>query len=203
MPKVTPEHRAARRAQIIAAARRRFAANGFHLTSMEDVITESGLSAGALYGYFPSKSSLIEATIEDTLDLLGATAREVLATAPEVSPGQTLADLVRVIIATLEDGSVDPTVIALFAWAEAPRNPELRAALTERYRGLRAVLSGVAREWFESSETYTVAVDDATVEAVGKVLLATLMGFVAQRAILGDLAPPDLQVGLDALARLP
>lgn len=198
MPKVTPEHRAARRAQIIAAARRRFAANGFHLTSMEDVIAESGLSAGALYGYFPSKNSLIAATIEDTLNLVGETAREVLADA--VSPGQTLSDLVRVIIGTLVDGSVDPSVIALFAWAEAPRNPDLRAALTDRYRGLRAVLTGVAREWFERAG---VGVDEATVESVGKTLLATLMGFVAQRAILGDLDPPDLQVGLDALARLP
>ena len=104
------------------------------------------------------------------------------------------------IIGTLEDGSVDPSVIALFAWAEAPRNPELRAALTDRYRGLRAVLTGVAREWFERGG---IGVDEATVESVGKTLLATLMGFVAQRAILGDLAPPDLQVGLDALARLP
>ena len=198
MPKVTPEHRAARRAQIIAAARRRFAANGFHLTSMEDVIAESGLSAGALYGYFPSKNSLIAATIEDTLNLVGESAREVLADA--VSPGQTLSDLVRVIIGTLVDGSVDPSVIALFAWAEAPRNPDLRAALTDRYRGLRAVLTGVAREWFERAG---VGVDEATVESVGKTLLATLMGFVAQRAILGDLDPPDLQVGLDALARLP
>ena len=198
MPKVTPEHRAARRAQIIAAARRRFAANGFHLTSMEDVIAESGLSAGALYGYFPSKNSLIAATIEDTLNLVGETAREVLADA--VSPGQTLSDLVRVIIGTLVDGSVDPSVIALFAWAEAPRNPDLRAALTDRYRGLRAVLTGVAREWFERAG---VGVDEATVESVGKTLLATLMGFVAQRAILGDLDPSDLQVGLDALARLP
>jgi len=200
MPKVTPEHRAARRAQIIAAARRRFAANGFHLTSMEDVISESGLSAGALYGYFPSKNSLIEATIEDTLDLLGETAREVLAGVKDISLGQTLSDLVQVIIRTLEDGSVDPTVIALFAWAEAPRNPDLRAALTDRYRGLRAVLTGVAREWFERSG---VDVDDETAEAVGKTLLATMMGFVAQRAILGDLAPPDLQIGLDALGRLP
>ena len=53
MPKVSDAHRAARRRQILDAARRRFVRNGFHATSMQDIFAEAGLSAGAVYRYFP------------------------------------------------------------------------------------------------------------------------------------------------------
>ena len=58
MPRVTQEHLDARRRQILDAARRRFIKNGFHATSMQDVLTEADLSAGAVYRYFASKSDL-------------------------------------------------------------------------------------------------------------------------------------------------
>jgi AcrR family transcriptional regulator len=35
-----------------------FARQGYHATSMDDVVRESGLSVGAIYSYFPSKEEL-------------------------------------------------------------------------------------------------------------------------------------------------
>ena len=67
MPKVTAEHRAARRQQILEAAWITFARNGFHATSMADIIAESGLSAGAVYGYFRNKEDLIQQAAEATI----------------------------------------------------------------------------------------------------------------------------------------
>ncbi len=61
MPRVSDEHLEARRAQILGAARRAFTRNGFHSTSMQDILRESGLSAGAVYRYFPSKVDIIAA----------------------------------------------------------------------------------------------------------------------------------------------
>ncbi len=49
MPRVTLEHTAARRIQILEAARVCFIRDGFHATSMQDIQRESGLSAGAIY----------------------------------------------------------------------------------------------------------------------------------------------------------
>src|SRR5262245_65670139 len=62
MPKVSEEHRAARREQILDAAIRCVGREGFHRTTMSHVIAESGLSAGAVYGYFSGKEDLIKAS---------------------------------------------------------------------------------------------------------------------------------------------
>lgn len=43
MPKVSEEHRASRRREIVVAARKCVIEQGFHKTTMADVIRESGL----------------------------------------------------------------------------------------------------------------------------------------------------------------
>lgn len=48
-----------RRAQILEAAARCFASKGFHLTTMDDVAAESGLSKGSLYWHFENKDDLL------------------------------------------------------------------------------------------------------------------------------------------------
>jgi AcrR family transcriptional regulator len=61
MPKVSQNHLEARRQQILDAAIECFSRQGFHPTTMQDIIKESGLSSGAIYTYFASKEALIEA----------------------------------------------------------------------------------------------------------------------------------------------
>ena len=46
MPRVSEDHLLARRQQILDAARVCFLRDGFHNTSMQDVIAEAGLSVG-------------------------------------------------------------------------------------------------------------------------------------------------------------
>jgi len=53
-----PLAKAARRAQLLAAAARRFDQVGFEATTMADVANAAGVSKGATYLYFPSKESL-------------------------------------------------------------------------------------------------------------------------------------------------
>src|SRR5262249_7008236 len=55
------EHEQMRRQQILDAALACFSRRGYHATSMEDIVRESGLSVGALYSYFPSKEELFTA----------------------------------------------------------------------------------------------------------------------------------------------
>ena len=61
MPKVSKEHKQARREQIIDAAINCFIRNGIHQTSMRDICKEAGLSIGAVYLHFMSKDKIIEA----------------------------------------------------------------------------------------------------------------------------------------------
>src|SRR5258708_5131505 len=53
--------------QMMDAAQRCFAGEGFHETTLQDVFRESGLSAGAVYRYFHSKNDLVQAiTAQET-----------------------------------------------------------------------------------------------------------------------------------------
>ncbi|HUA31268.1 MAG TPA: TetR/AcrR family transcriptional regulator [Streptosporangiaceae bacterium] len=51
----------ARRRQIMDAAITCFAREGFHHATMQDIVAETGLSAGAIYRYFPSKEDIVAA----------------------------------------------------------------------------------------------------------------------------------------------
>ena len=75
MPKVTEAYRDARRDEIAAAALRCFAAKGFHRTSMADIIAESGLSAGAIYGHYESKEALLSTVAGRILSARGSELR--------------------------------------------------------------------------------------------------------------------------------
>lgn len=64
MPKLKPETHAARRTHVLDCAERCFSRLGFHRTTMADICSEAGISAGALYVYFNSKEALIAGIIE-------------------------------------------------------------------------------------------------------------------------------------------
>jgi AcrR family transcriptional regulator len=57
--------RAQRRAQIIDAARRSFARNGFAATSMEDLAAGSGVTKMIIYRHFAAKADLYRAVLDD------------------------------------------------------------------------------------------------------------------------------------------
>ena len=58
----------ARRAEIVAAAQRCFAAKGLHGASVADIAREAGLSVGQLYRIFASKEAIIEAIVSEIVN---------------------------------------------------------------------------------------------------------------------------------------
>ncbi len=68
MAKVTDAHIEARRNQIILAAWECFARSGYYQTKMQDIAREAGISAGAIYRYFPSKEAVLKAISERSLE---------------------------------------------------------------------------------------------------------------------------------------
>src|SRR5688500_7739550 len=95
MPKVSDAHREARREEIIAAALRAFTAKGFSRTSMADIIAESGLSVGAIYGHFAGKRELVAACAAEVLGRRRAELDEAVAQGNPSCPGEAIAVLVR------------------------------------------------------------------------------------------------------------
>ena len=61
MPRLTPARAQAQRERILDAALTCFAREGFHAATMQDIVCESGLSPGAIYGYFKGKTEMVMA----------------------------------------------------------------------------------------------------------------------------------------------
>lgn len=58
MPIVSEEHKRQKRNHILMSAQHCFAKNGYHITSMDQLVHHSGLSRGAIYNYFKSKGEI-------------------------------------------------------------------------------------------------------------------------------------------------
>ncbi len=142
MPKVSQQHRDARREQILAAARRCFLRDGFHATSMQDLFAEAGLSSGAVYGYFASKDDVIVAIAEENMRGVTEMIHTLATQHPSRPAGAVLADVMDMLHAQdARDGLGKLTVIV---WSEALRNPLLAAQLT-------AMVTRYAPTWPRSS----------------------------------------------------
>jgi AcrR family transcriptional regulator len=65
MPKISDEQLAARRAEILDAARRAFARHGYQGATVKVLEAETGLSRGAIFHHFKDKDALFLALAED------------------------------------------------------------------------------------------------------------------------------------------
>jgi AcrR family transcriptional regulator len=65
VPKVSPEHRDARRTQILEGARRAFSTYGYDGATVARLEAETGLSRGAIFNYFRNKQDIFVALARD------------------------------------------------------------------------------------------------------------------------------------------
>jgi TetR/AcrR family transcriptional regulator, fatty acid metabolism regulator protein len=100
-----------RRRQILAGAKKVFAARGYHETNISHICDDLGIARGTLYQYFDSKKAVFAAIVEDLLDRVRAVVQAQ--TVPELPPGVSIprqeviayaaASLRRVLAAAFED----------------------------------------------------------------------------------------------------
>jgi AcrR family transcriptional regulator len=68
MPKVSEEHKQARREQILEGAQRAFARHGYEGATVARLEEETGLSRGAIFNYFDNKDALFVALVRRSSD---------------------------------------------------------------------------------------------------------------------------------------
>src|ERR1700677_2488800 len=85
MPRITDERREQRREQVLEAARACLQDHGLESVSMEMIIARSGLSTGAVYGYFKGKEQIINAVVTEGTAAMAEDLAPVL-TNPEPPP---------------------------------------------------------------------------------------------------------------------
>lgn len=193
MPRVTETYRLERREQIQDAAARCFARQGFHATSMDDVIAEAGLSAGAVYGHFRAKDELIEAVAGRAMELVGEVLGEV---AEAVTPAAMLDGVLSLMGKLSERYGFDPTAVAIQAWGESLRSPAVLARVSEAYRLIRTQMAGAVRRWQQAG----LVAADADPDEVAKVLFGLIPGYIVQRQLLGDVRPDRYAAALAGLS---
>lgn len=140
MPKVTDDRLAARRAEILGAARRAFARHGYEGATVKVLEAETGLSRGAIFHHFSDKEALFLALAEDD----AVRTAEVVTTGGLVQVMRELRDKdtgwLGVQLEVRRRLRTDPA----FAASWAPRQAAVDAAATERLERQRA--AGVVRE---------------------------------------------------------
>lgn len=190
MPKVSEEHREARRRQIIDAAAVCFARNGFHKTSMPDVFAESGLSAGAVYRYFPSKEALVsaiaEASTHQLIDVLDARLA-----AEELLPLEDMLPAIVEDLAARGTGST-PAPMALQVWSEMMRDPQLTMTVGTMLGRIHERLMHLCQRYQESG-TLSADLDPGD---TARVLVALLHGWIVEWNIMGLAAHQQIKAGV-------
>ncbi len=200
MPRVSEEHLTARREQIIRAATETFGANGFHATTMADVIAVSGLSAGAVYRYFRSKDDLVREISSRAMGAGGAALAELLEREAAPTPLEVLRHLVLATERFATEGTpLDLRRIALQAWAEALRDEQLMVTVKGAQVRLREYFAEAARR----SRNAGTLPPDADPSLVAAVLHSLLLGYVVQLLLIGDVDAESYLRGVASLVTAP
>jgi AcrR family transcriptional regulator len=174
MPKITDAKRESRRQQILQAALRCFSRDGFHATTTADIVRESGVSQGTLYLYFETKDDIVVALADDRHQ--GDAYLNALAQS-EQDPVDGLALLLEVYGHSLEDPARrDMRRVSIQGWAEALRNPTIRARVRD---GMVSVRAAIVR-LIERGQKAGQFKKSANAEAVAQTLIAVFQGLTLQ-----------------------
>ena len=180
MPKVSEQHREARRDQIVDAALRCFAVSGFQRTSMADIIAESGLSAGAIYGHFESKQQITLAVAQRILGNRMSEFGQRLHETGELPPPSAMLRLMMTGLA----GEVGDVGILVQLWGEAVTVPDMSEMLGPIFAEVKGVMGPYLARWATEGRGMTRDAAAAWADDLILVFLGLGQGYIIQSALL-------------------
>jgi TetR/AcrR family transcriptional regulator, transcriptional repressor of aconitase len=193
MARVKQEHLDARRQQILDAARRCFVRNGFHATSMQDILSEAELSAGGLYRYFRSKEEIIVAIAHSVLASIAETIETALPAGEALGPDEVLGRL----FTTFEQIDNDQSIsrMAVQVWSEAVRSPAIAEQVRQSLQSTLDVLVDRIR-MYQAKGSIS---GNVPAEHIARAVASVMPGFMLQRVILGDIDAAMFRITFAAL----
>ncbi|MBN9158844.1 MULTISPECIES: TetR/AcrR family transcriptional regulator [unclassified Microbacterium] len=181
MPKISAERKQERRAEIIAAAMRCFGRTGYQRTSMADIIAESGLSAGAIYGYFAGKQELLEAVAGT---VLGERIAEIGVESDGGIAPRSPRELALMTIRGLRQIPTLPLLVQ--TWGEAVTDPELRILVGRLFPEVRQVFVRSMTRWRRAQPDPAPADPEEWAEGMALLIVGLVQGAAVQSALLED-----------------
>jgi AcrR family transcriptional regulator len=179
------EQRRQTRAQLLDAAERVFAREGFRGASVEAIAEEAGYSHGAIYSNFNGKEDLFLVLVEERID--ARLARVYQAADAELSRGVQPLEAARRFVAMLQ-GEPDAILLLVDFWNQAVRDPKAAAKFAERHARLRALIGRIV-EGITRDQGLELA---APREHVATALIALANGFAIERLADPEAAPDEL-----------
>jgi AcrR family transcriptional regulator len=178
MPRVSAQHEQAVRDRIVRAAIEVFAEHGFHRATMQDIVRQSGLSVGAIYTYFKSKSEIILAGCDLIADQQLGELRDRLASVTDYR--ERIATALGFFFDQFEEQREGRgnSVLMTQAWAEVDADPAIREIVRRRRRDVvtsvalllqEGVVRGELPRWLDvESVAHSIAalLDGITLEAI-------------------------------------
>jgi AcrR family transcriptional regulator len=172
LPKISAAHEQQRRDQILGAAMACFARQGYHATSMDDVVRESGLSVGAIYTYFPSKEDLFlalcDARSEQTLAYMNDLFRR-----PGPMPDKSR-EAIDFFFQHLTDDFVPLARMGVEFLSEAAKSERIKERQQRRFNTVRQFYCWLLREAQERGGVRA----DVDVEAAAELMMALNEGIL-------------------------
>jgi AcrR family transcriptional regulator len=179
------ERRELTRAQVLDAAERVFARDGYRGASVEAIAEEAGYSHGAVYSNFKGKLDLFLVLVEERIDARLARVYEAADT--ELRLGAEPTQAARRFVAMLNQER-DALLLLVDFWNQAVRDPQAAQRFAERHNRLRSligrIVEGIVRDL--GAELTLPR------EQVATALIALFNGFAIERLADPDAAPDEL-----------
>jgi AcrR family transcriptional regulator len=175
------------RERLLRAAVAVFARQGYDGTKIMDIVRESGLSTGAVYGRFRSKNDLLREAIVTHSRRTARVGGDDFA---------RVADMIAAVATHTADPLTDAEAVRLEAYVTARREPEVAAAIDESYRVFRERLAPVVAE----AEADGTVGDEVDPDAVLFLVRILNLGLLLHRG--SGLPGPDDEAWQALVARL-
>jgi AcrR family transcriptional regulator len=195
MPRLSDTTRAQRRQHILTSAWRCFSRDGFHASSMDDIIAATGMSSSAVYRYFRSKEEIIRASAEEGVVRVGGIFAALLDRDPCPDPAETLTLLVAELHRRSDNPDYDMTRLALQTWGETLRDPVLQLRVRQLFVDTLERIAELAQRWRDNGYLPS----DADTEAVAATLLSIMFGMMVMHHVVDDVPADALRTGVALL----
>ena len=149
-PKVSQQYKQKVRERVLSAAEKLFSSKGYYDTSMDEIVAESNLSKGAIYGYFKSKEELFVALqdkqLQESISVLTSTF------SPKDSARTKLEKVIGAAFGSMASGSKKSCRINLEFNVAAPRMKSVQHRRDDRFMALHHLIMGIIREGVDKGE---------------------------------------------------
>lgn len=152
-PIVSEEYKEKKRQEILHSAHACFAKKGFEASTVDDIVAHSGISKGAIYNYFKSKDEIYLALMDGQTNETGTKFTKA------ISKRETALDKLNYLIDAYlnndpnDEENKDHALVHFEFRLYSTRKPDLKKALTERYKSFFVnLLVGIIKEGQSTGE---------------------------------------------------